>query len=200
MPILAGPDWAVNLTGVYVHEELINTSATKAVFDVTEKYFRLPKSDFVNLLPYLVSNFNQCDVHSLYTFCPSAALDPNALPSFNLSLGNYDFLVPAECYSYTVSGGIVLAFRESNGEEWILGAQFLTEFFAYFNIETRSINITGGVPSPNRIKVPPTKGDLEVWVVALIWSLGFVVVGSFCCSMLVWKLKKLSEDRAYQRA
>lgn len=201
LPILTGSDWAVNLTGVAINDLRVNITATKAVFDVNEKYIRLPKSDFGNLLPFLISNYSQCDICRLYTFCPSAILDPANLPSLTLSLGNYDFSLPAESYSYGIREGIVLAFRQSSGDdqEWTIGAEFLTEFFAYFNAETRSINITGGVPSPSPIETHSHR-HLETWVMALIWALGSAVIGSFCCSMLLWKWKKVKEEIAYRDA
>ena len=200
LPILKGSDWAVSLTGVVVKDQVVNISAVKAVFDVTVKYFSVPRVDFLHLLPHLTSNFSLCEVRHLYTFCPEQISDTASFPNITLSLAGYDFSLLPTSYTYTVSGGRVFAFsmREGSEQEWVVGVQFLTDFFGYFNAETRSINVTGGVKSPNRSKkFSEDDVDWPVWAVALIWSIGITVIGTFCCSMLVWTWKKKTDEAQY---
>lgn len=186
-----------------VKDQLVNISAVRAVFDVTVKYFSVPRSDFGKLLPYLTSNSSLCHIRHLYTFCPSDISDTASFPDITLSLAGYDFSVPSSSYTYSVSGGRVFAFsmREASTEEeqeWILGVQFLTDFFGYFNADTRSVNVTGGVKSPNRSEKSSGDGEyLPIWAVALIWSIGIAGIGTFCCSMLVWTWKKKMLEAEY---
>ncbi|CDW71184.1 eukaryotic aspartyl protease family protein [Stylonychia lemnae] len=134
--------WSLSLVKVSLGDKTLKLSTKSAIVDTGTSFLLMPSSDFSQFFSYF-SQKMLCGIDKTYNlyFCLCTPENLKTFPSLKIQLGNNVYSMPWESYIQKIMS---MDFPYGTGF-WILGDNFLNNYYTIFDLEQQRVGFVGSV-------------------------------------------------------